>query len=702
MATQPTNAGIDFQQRVSAWVLINMIIEMDLAFSLNVEKEAFIKKVELESNAEIDDLVVTLTDNRKMYFQMKRSVSLTKSENSDFYKALYQFVKSFSNDSDLASSYVLVTSSKASTPIKEMLRKIFNSVRYNPLTFLSNPLTQNEKEAFDKFKKLTQYIFQGVNGKQMTEEEFIKFITKVYIVVLDIEDGMPLEKAVLLTIQNNINKNNPDLFWAFAIKSALNFASQRQSLLKEELKNEWKHLFTPEKNNREKESLLDEFLQFELVDSLSMGKDIVLAEMMDTSEIINTADEIQEFTVDDDVLFIMELLRFNDDGAKRLNYSGDEFLTLSNGLKFRILCRTATTFRMERFIKENEQLILNKKLIIIPTNNVQSVEQDEHIKIYAEQGKAYLEKNFSLNCIHCSRGISKNDSHIIEIDYLKPNPIIGIVHDECICPLDRILGMIKSNLFEEYDFLKDFDYKKWLDCIEDSQAFMNGVQNMNNCDGLYALWNPYNYPNETFKFCIRVNLKNGDFRYMKIRGKVERLNKSESKKRTKKFNEQIEKSTNKDPYCYTSKTSLFGQYNELLKRKKPDEDLLECESAEAVNYTEHIGKQHNENKNFYAPLCTITTLDDDVIFTINNSPILLSNPLDLKHYLINWKEAGIKLDKYEINIISTDLEFDNFMREVTNSGLIPIINPILNKNQELISGLKIQDINEFIRTKAVR
>ena len=97
MATQPTNAGIDFQQRVSAWILINMVIEMDLALSLDAEKEAIIKKVELESDDEIDDLVVTLLDDRKMYFQMKRSVSLTQSENSDFYKALYQFIKSFSN-----------------------------------------------------------------------------------------------------------------------------------------------------------------------------------------------------------------------------------------------------------------------------------------------------------------------------------------------------------------------------------------------------------------------------------------------------------------------------------------------------------------------------------------------------------------------------------------------------------------------------
>ena len=254
--------------------------------------------------------------------------------------------------------------------------------------------------------------------------------------------------------------------------------------------------------------------------------------------------------------------------------------------------------------------------------------------------------------------------------------MIGIIHDECICPLDRILGVIKSDLFDEYYFLNNFDYKKWLECIKDSQAFISGVENMSHSGLINALWNPYNYPNDTFKYCIKVNLKNGDFRYSKIRGKVERLNKSESKKNAKYFNEQIEKLKDKDPWCYTSKNSAFGTYSQLVQLKKPDEDILECESAEVVNYTDHIGKQHNENKNYYAPLCTITLLENDTLFTINSCPILISNPFELKHYLDNWEEAGIEVENYEVNIISTDLEFDNFMRDAMN-GLKPIINPIV-------------------------
>lgn len=45
MGTQPTNAGIDFQQRVSAWMLINMVAEIDLANSIDVKDHTYIEKV---------------------------------------------------------------------------------------------------------------------------------------------------------------------------------------------------------------------------------------------------------------------------------------------------------------------------------------------------------------------------------------------------------------------------------------------------------------------------------------------------------------------------------------------------------------------------------------------------------------------------------------------------------------------------------
>ena len=133
MGTQPTNAGIDFQQRVSAWALINMLAEIDLSNTMDIGDEIYIKKVAFESEDIIDDLVIHTKKNESIYLQMKRTASLTiQNEKSDFYKAINQFVQTYVLNSTENASYVLVTSSKSSTPIKDELRKILNSVRYNP------------------------------------------------------------------------------------------------------------------------------------------------------------------------------------------------------------------------------------------------------------------------------------------------------------------------------------------------------------------------------------------------------------------------------------------------------------------------------------------------------------------------------------------------------------------------------------------
>lgn len=88
MGTQPTNAGIDFQQRVSGWILFNMVTDMDLANSIDVKENTYIEKVAFETRDIIDDLVVTTKDNEKLFFQMKRTVSLSKLKIVIFIKQL--------------------------------------------------------------------------------------------------------------------------------------------------------------------------------------------------------------------------------------------------------------------------------------------------------------------------------------------------------------------------------------------------------------------------------------------------------------------------------------------------------------------------------------------------------------------------------------------------------------------------------------
>jgi hypothetical protein len=94
------------------------------------------------------------------------------------------------------------------------------------------------------------------------------------------------------------------------------------------------------------------------------------------------------------------------------------------------------------------------------------------------------------------------------------------------------------------------------------------------------IWNPYGGINNHFNNCIKINLSNGDFRYILDRGKVDRFNKSEAKKTAKLFNEKFEKNKVTDPYDYTLINYTYGQYSYLINYKNDNEDILECISAD--------------------------------------------------------------------------------------------------------------------------
>lgn len=695
MATQPTNVGIDYQQRVSAWVTINMLIEMDLNISFKLGCETYIRKVEFESEDIIDDLVVTTTNNEKIFFQMKRTASLTIGEDTDFYKAIFQFVKDFAVNGAEDRKYVLVTSSHTSKPVKESLRKILDSVRLNPTTFIENPLTKSESESYTKFKNLIENIFLNVRGKPISDTEYQSLITKIYIQVLDVEDGMQFERAILLTIQNKVNHKAPEEFWALAIKSCLSLASQRMSVTKESIQEIWKPFMMENKEGAVSEkSFLEEFLQFETEGQFPTGRDVILAQSLNSipSLMINPDESQNERTDHGNTLFIIELHRFDDNGNKKLNYCNEDTLILGADWKLKVICRTATVTGMNRFLEENPDL-LQKEIVIIEANETDFIEQNEYVKAYRTKCIHLAKSNRSFKCLHCSRGVSQNHSYIVEIDDFDDEPIIGLIHDDCRRPIDRILGIVQAELFEEYDFLVNFDYEGWLLELQESQAFIGGISQVNHVENFVVMWNPYNYPNNSLNYCVKINLKNGDFRYSKIRGKVDRLNKSEAKRIAKTFNESFQKNT----WCYTTKSNLFSIYDEVIKMKRIDEDIVECLSAEMVRYNDQIGKQHNDFRNYYAPLCFITLLEDESIFEIHGMPILVSNPFDLKYLIANWKDAGIELEDFEINILYTDLDFDNFMKDLVSRNLRPILNPSVDNKGNIVNGIVIRPKNDFIK-----
>lgn len=131
-------------------------------------------------------------------------------------------------------------------------------------------------------------------------------------------------------------------------------------------------------------------------------------------------------------------------------------------------------------------------MIIAPAKDIENVEQELPVKLHKEWCQRYIKENKKefMNCLHCGKGISKK-SYAIEIDDLYEHSILGVVHLDCLRPIDRVMGLITSDLFEKYDYLKKFDYNLWISSIKDSQAMLNNLNSSKMPSLVTMIWNPY-------------------------------------------------------------------------------------------------------------------------------------------------------------------------------------------------------------------
>jgi hypothetical protein len=143
---QATNSGIDYQQRIAAWLLVNQYSKFDISAYFNqIDEELIINKIHFETDKNIDDLNITCTNSKIIFLQIKRSLSLSTKKESDFYKTILQFTQEFIEDENTANYFGLITTSDASSKINNDLRKLVVSLSLNYDSFDENPLNQSEK-----------------------------------------------------------------------------------------------------------------------------------------------------------------------------------------------------------------------------------------------------------------------------------------------------------------------------------------------------------------------------------------------------------------------------------------------------------------------------------------------------------------------------------------------------------------------------
>ncbi|MEW6551199.1 MAG: hypothetical protein AB1389_03635 [Campylobacterota bacterium] len=693
-AGMATNAGINYQQRVSASFLTLMIIRQEISIFANysIFKDQKINSLQLEGIDKVDDLIIELDNKQKLFFQIKRKVNLSDSKQSDFYKTIDQFVhQSLNNRTN--ELFFLVTTSYSSSKITRDLKKITDSIRLNNLSLHSNSFNQSEKEALEKYKKVVQICFKKYVKRDIQEKELIEFSKKVFILNFDIEDNSTMEKAVFALMANKIIIS-PSSLWNILITNCLSYASQRMSISYKNSQDIYKsYLITTNLNKNDNLAVFDDFLKpsFEHM-NIASGKEVLLCKPCDfLSKIMNDNNKID--------FYIIELFRFDDDCNKKVQFTNTHCILSDNQTQLEIIYRTSTSNGLKRFMDENKSLFAGKSITVLPANGIDYIESSICAKAYSENLMYKLKEHKEyLKCIKCGKAIAENNSIVVEIDLNGFDNIVGLVHKDCLSSTMRVLGIVQSDLFKDYSSLRNFDWKLWVDKIMRGQGLFGTKILTELNSNAEVLWNSSVEYNSNFNYCIKEHLEDGTFQYVLRRGKVELFQKQEAEKGVIQFNKILEEQERKGDFiCVTRKEKVFSTYKVLKDKIDVDDKLLKVEKYSVEKATQQTIDDYSVSDNYYTPLFYILEGDNQEIFAIEDRVVLMNDPFLFKNYLENW-ENNLNLninDNYEVVIIEDDKHFDNFMHSIYKKNMKAVINPFFDVEGNFIKGFRIEKLEDL-------
>jgi len=670
-----TNSGIDFQQRVAAFFVLSMGLDLDCSNILERESKEKICKVSFETDDSIDDIVIT-HENAKTYLQVKRKLSLSEKVDSEFYKTIDQFVRQYKNSQNNSECYAIVTSNESSKKILSDLRKITASERLNGDSAKDNPLSRSEESTYNTLLSCITKSLEQNRLKSNDRKIIRQLISQIYIIDLDIENNGSYEKAFLASISSQLS-TNPKLLWGYLISKTLDWSKSRQSIdinginsiIGKFINNE--HL----ENRADQDTKAFFHVQFdpEKYDICS-GREVVI---------------IDSFLPEFDIA-LLELYRFDDDGKFRLKFHDHE-IEMGNGSRYRLYGRFSTYSGAERFIADQEW-IQGKKVMIGPINGDYNFDSSPIAVAYSEKVRNKILGNEEVSrCIHCQEGLS-DTSLLVEVNEVGLPFDAGIIHQRCLRASDRVLGMANNPGMDEHPELQNFDYQRWFLSLDHGQAVWGGFSKMAP-QIKHVLWNSEAAANKGGHLCIKAFLNDGSFRYVQERGRVQRYNTERAELVCNQLNNWITDSNNKgNPLCYSSDGDIQGKHDDIQSHSNQPIDLVECLRFEITQYTRGISKINDKIKNYYAPLISLTDDGTNHPLLINSAAFLITTPMDLKTYLKNWSIIGFSYKPYKLNIIETDEDFDKFMNWTTEQGIDVLVDPLFDKLGNLLKGAIVQDM----------
>ncbi|MER5916322.1 hypothetical protein ABT124_39475 [Streptomyces sp. NPDC001982] len=670
-----THSGVDFQQRIAALAMSHMLCELTDFGLLGFGDGVKVDELRFETTDAIDDLILVGPATRH-FVQAKNTINVSADPASEFGSVLAQFVGQYVSDNRAGDVYVLATSLEASSRIRKELRKLTEAARLNESDSTGIPLTAAEKDILEKTQELIRSHHEALTGRAITQEGLQQILARIRICSLDIREGGSLETAALIMLSSKAVVP-ARLLWGSLIALAVSLARDRLSINTAGLKDRMGKFVSERPEDREAGA--SELFTRDLLAGLSYGREVVLAK---------SPFEEHDF-------LIADFKRFDDAGAKHLKFSNGH-LELAQGQRWELVGRWATWAGLEGYLQAHAEEYADKQVVMMPANLTEDPSSAPAALAHgAHCASLAVGMENAFLCRHCGDPISEDGAPLIEVDEEDLPEDIGLVHQTCRTPTDRVLGAIDAVLFRENQRLRNFDYKGWLSAIQGGQWLFGGLMESQMKLAPIAWKSEY----DDFAqggWCVRVSMEDGSANYLTDRGRVTRFSADKATHMAERMNRSIAQAEEAgDPLSYTASGSGFGPYSLVLGQ---GDDPIPCTKAEAVRYTRAIGDAYSACERYYAPLAYLVDAETGDPIVVDSVISLLTNPLELSSYIQNWERCGIELPEFTVSAILSDEQFDRFVRLAMTRGIGVVINPKLAPDGTLVSGYWLENFEQLTRS----
>ena len=250
-----TAGGMDFQHRVAAWATVHILAEKGAAPPWSLPSDTTLEFIRCETEHPVDDLLFGTSAGGFVFAQVKRSLTLLNSPDSDLASALDQFVRQFialreegldelPNNRPLSSTLdrlVLITSSKSSEPIRILLPRILQRCRELGSDQPLGKAATNKRE-HDVLSVLLTHLrrsWKRVIGLDSSDDELKLLLSLLHVHVLSVDENGDGEREAKTILRTAVLKepDHADVSWARLVGLCAELAAKRSGADRPTLQN---------------------------------------------------------------------------------------------------------------------------------------------------------------------------------------------------------------------------------------------------------------------------------------------------------------------------------------------------------------------------------------------------------------------------------------------------------------------------------